>query len=398
MAAEDEATTAVVRIGAQVITSTLDIIKYLLQMVLGQRGYGRSSEGSFVRQGIHRLAEGVSGVVHKGARALTKDIDGTGLAGEVSWRRAAGFDDADTVALENRLNDPENLEELRETLKRFDIDFAIKEVEPGGDILIGYHVKDRRALDAVVMPLLQKWAQEKGMDPKALQEGLVREGFARDPGEANALGRELEAWAMRPATQGQLDALFELVDSGDLTLDEIGRLGAEPTMGGVCALLDGHSLQNINAAQRAYGMTTASLETQPSPKTRLVPRDDCHELDMSKGIRQRTEEARARGPEAVFAAAAADADRDALEAGVGLRPDAPTQGMPFGDPGRMSGPATGWQMSYLDYMVSTGSMSRQARDSLGASPTAADAARLLNAYAKAQPTQGQPAQPRGPKR
>lgn len=152
MAAEDEAISAVFRIGSTVATSTLDVIKYILQALLAKRANGEPGAlvkvGSAVGRGIGKVGSAAAGAIYD---RTTRDWDGHGRHGEVSWRRALGWDDQQTFTVDQTLTDPEN-----------------------------------------IAALTREWQKARGVDDDELADELVNDGVVADEKTADDLIDEVE--------------------------------------------------------------------------------------------------------------------------------------------------------------------------------------------------------------
>ena len=181
MAAEDEAVSAVVRVSTEVTKSTADIIRFLLQLLVGTRGYGQGRKGFFssLKGGAMSLGRGVTGVVDYGMG----HFDGHGDRGEVDWRRALKWPDGATLSVaKDFLVDEENLENLKAALKAVGVDFAVKRCDQTGECLIAYRLKNKDLVNLVVPALTRMWAERKGIDPDDTDKASERMAEeARDP-------------------------------------------------------------------------------------------------------------------------------------------------------------------------------------------------------------------------
>lgn len=279
MPAEDEAVQAVVRIGAEAVTSTADVIKYLLQLVLAREGRGKAGDGLLWRtgHGVVRLGKNVLGCAWD---KWAHDRDGRGRVGQVSWRRALGWDDLTTFSISKDLADPENLNALRKELVRFGVTFAMDRAS-NGDTLIAYHLSHRELLNSIASPLLRSWAAARGVDPsddKAICDELVKSEVAaglEDARDIVSRAREIED---SPAPQPAVDVLEELAEIGAVDRGSVEALGDSPTMGDVEAVALGS------------------------------PREDDSRTQPRSASSQATdfEAARAAGPAALFGAIAAE--------------------------------------------------------------------------------------------
>lgn len=317
MPAEDEAVTATVRISAEVVTSTADIAKYILQILLGVRGQGQATDGVLWRMGGNsmKLASKVTATLYDVA---TRNVDGIGTSGQIGWKNAMSFNDMTTFSISAELADPENLASLRKELRKAGVTFALTKIGQG-DTLIGYHVSQGDVVNSVVTPLLRVWASAAHVDPdsdRELAQALVSHDVARDATEAEQIVQmarsEEQMPSQRPATEEQMSALQNLVDKGLANETTVESIGTSPTAAEASAVLEAH--QGI-----------AEKETGPVGNRTL-------QLHRGwKGVKERTEELRAQGPLALYGAASDDAARSARpeaakEPDVAVTQSRPTQG------------------------------------------------------------------------
>lgn len=177
MPAEDEAVSAVVRVSSEMVKSTADIVRFILMLLMGRQGYGRGGRGllAATKNGVMSLGRGAVGAIDYGMGAM----DGHGSRGEISWRRALRFPDADQFAVSSELiGDTDRIELLREQMATFGVTFAIRRSELTGDYVIAYRAKDRELLKCCVSPLLRMWAEARGVDPE--DDAAVSERMAAD--------------------------------------------------------------------------------------------------------------------------------------------------------------------------------------------------------------------------
>lgn len=285
MPAEDEAVQAVVRISAEAVTSTADVIKYLLQLVLAREGRGRAGDGLLWRTGRGVLRVGKS-ALGCGWDKFSLERDGHGRVGQVSWRRALGWDDLTTFSISKDLADPENLAALRKELLRFGVTFAMDRAS-NGDTLIAYHLSHRELLNSIAAPLLRSWAAARGVDPsddEALCDELVKSEVASDPDDARDIVNHAREIEDSPAPQPAVDVLEDLVEAGAVDRGSVEALGDSPTMGDVEAVALSSRRENGSPAQpRPAAADTTDFEA-----------------------------ARAAGPAALFGAIAAE-DAESIE-------------------------------------------------------------------------------------
>lgn len=316
MPAEDEAVSATVRISAEIVTSTADIAKYILQVMLGVRGQGQATDGVLWRMGgkSMKLASKVTATLYGVA---TRNIDGIGSSGQIGWKNAMSFNDMTTFSIAAELADPENLAALRRELRKAGVTFALTKIGQG-DTLIAYHVNQGDVVKSVVTPLLRVWAQAAHIDPDSDQElasALVSNDVARDSTEAEQIVRmarsEEQELSQRPASEQQMAPSQGLVDQTLVTEESIERKGATPAAAEAAELRE---------AQQRH---PESLEVREGERTLQLHHG-------RKGIKERTEELRSQGPAALLGAAFDDGARSARlgvakEPGVAVTQSRPAQ-------------------------------------------------------------------------
>lgn len=350
MPAEDEAITAVFRIGSTVATSTLDVIKYILQALLARRANGESGAlvkvGSALGRGVGKAGTALGGAVYDKA---TKDWDGHGRHGEVSWKRALGWDDQQTFTVDQTLTDPENIATLKESLGRLGIEYAMMRAD-GGDTLLTYHVANESTVNDLIAALTREWQKARGVDDDELADELVNDGVVADEKTADDLVDEVEHYEGHcddgPYTVNQLDRLAGLEQRGFATEEVLARETAEGTVGSMRGRIDeGEVMQRAQPGDlglgepatadqlEAIGILAANgtinareLEALGDEPTvgdisLLMMAHSGKQVAKSKiaedgrSARERTEAVRSQGPEAVMKAFSAESKLDARAQG-----------------------------------------------------------------------------------
>lgn len=264
MGAEDQSVTAVVQISKEVLVSSGDIIRYLLQLLLNRRA---AKDGLLVSaaKGLGRGACALG----RGVHGLWEDkhvinADGKGLVGDVDWQKAnRAWGDRMIVGLEkNAFSDPEHIGQLREELKHRGVDFAISE-SPTGEMQLMYRIPNEDLVAPLISDLPTLWAEKNDVpteDQKALDNAMETAGITIDgakPGHESGAKAVHEVEA-EPASASQIANIKEMVARGDVGQDVLDRAeGGDITVG------EAQGLIRANGNPRPE---TVTPDKHPSPE------------------------------------------------------------------------------------------------------------------------------------
>lgn len=238
MGAEDQSVTAVVQISKEVLVSSGDIIRYLIQLLL----HRRAAKDGLLVSAAKGLGKGACALA-RGVRGIWEDkhvvnADGKGLVGDADWQKATrAWGDRMIVGLEkNAFSDPEHIEQLREDLKHRGVDFAISE-GPTGEMQLMYRIPNEDLVAPLISDLPTLWAEKNDVpteDQDARNEAMETAGInipGAKPGHESVpqAVHEVEA---EPASASQVANIQGMAARGDVSQEVLDRAeGGEMTVG-----------------------------------------------------------------------------------------------------------------------------------------------------------------------
>ena len=204
MSVEDESITAAVKGASEVTLTCADALKLLIKLLAGSR----AANGEGLVSGVKRLGSNVVGWVDT-KRNL--DRDGKGNVGQVSWDKTGNWEDKGTYTIASNLADPENIDVLRDRLKKLGVTFAA-ERQPNGDVLFLYHLRDKDLVNTITAPLVKEWAGAVGLDPDnedMVRDAAVSEGIFDSPEQYDEMmaDADLLPTPITPQPVGQRDQM-----------------------------------------------------------------------------------------------------------------------------------------------------------------------------------------------
>lgn len=204
MSVEDESITAAVKVASEVTLTCADALKLLIKLLAGSR----AANGEGLVSGVKRLGSNVVGWVDT-KRNL--DRDGKGNVGQVSWDKTGNWEDKGTYTIASNLADPENIDVLRDRLKKLGVTFAA-ERQPNGDVLFLYHLRDKDLVNTITAPLVKEWAGAVGLDPDnedMVRDAAVSEGIFDSPEQYDEMmsDADLLPTPITPQPVGQRDQM-----------------------------------------------------------------------------------------------------------------------------------------------------------------------------------------------
>ncbi|WP_418954480.1 hypothetical protein [Tractidigestivibacter sp.] len=238
MGAEDQSVTAVVQISKEILVSSGDIIRYLLQLLLNRRA---AKDGLLV-SAAKGLGKGVC-ALGRGVHGLWEDkhvmnADGKGLVGDVDWQKAnRAWGDRMIVGLKkDAFSDPEHIEKLREELKHRGVDFAISD-SPTGEMQLMYRIPNEDLVAPLISDLPILWGEKNDVpteDQDARNEAMETAGInipGAKPGHESVPQAVAEVEA-EPASASQVANIQGMAARGDVSQEVLDRAeGGKMTVG-----------------------------------------------------------------------------------------------------------------------------------------------------------------------
>lgn len=238
MGAEDQSVTAVVQISKEVLVSSGDIIRYLIQLLL----HRRAAKDGLLVSAAKGLGKGACALA-RGVRGIWEDkhvvnADGKGLVGDADWQKATRvWGDRMIVGLKkDAFADPEHIEQLRKELKHRGVDFALTE-SPTGETQLMYRIPNEDLVAPLISSLPDLWGEKNDVpteDQNALNKAMETAGInvpGAKPGHESAAEAVQEVEA-EPASITQVASIKEMAARGDVSQEVLDRAeGGEMTVG-----------------------------------------------------------------------------------------------------------------------------------------------------------------------
>lgn len=264
MGAEDQSVTAVVQISKEVLVSSGDIIRYLIQLLL----HRRAAKDGLLVSAAKGLGTGACALA-RGVRGIWEDkhvlnADGKGLVGDADWQKATRvWGDRMIVGLKkDAFADPEHIEQLRKELKHRGVDFALTE-SPTGETQLMYRIPNEDLVAPLISSLPDLWGEKNDVpteDQNALNKAMETAGInvpGAKPGHESAAEAVQEVEA-EPASITQVASIKEIASRGDASQEVLDRaMGGNMTVG---------EAQGIIRAAEAAHSETLSPDKHPSPE------------------------------------------------------------------------------------------------------------------------------------
>ena len=217
MSVEDESITAVMKVAEETTVTCAETLKLLIKLLLGTRAANGQGFLRWGTEGLKQLTSNIYGWVDT-KRNLERD--GIGNVGQVAWDKTGRWEDRGTYTIASKLADPENIDALRDRLKKLGVTFAAQQ-QPNGDVLFLYHLRDKDLVNSITAPLVKEWARAVGIDPEdeqTVRDAAIENGVVDSPEQYDQimsepdpqpLQGEYEDMYVDPVEYEQLEAEFQ---------------------------------------------------------------------------------------------------------------------------------------------------------------------------------------------